>query len=127
MTSCTELVMSDIESFYTLCPHPEKPDDEKEVCLKIVEGPFKDCIIQYGKVKVKADEDNNDELKAEYEYDIIFVPEEIKDKEFTDEEGEEFEQKVGEIMIYLLQKSAEEKLKQNDTKDRDPDIITFSA
>ena len=66
-------------------------------------------------------------MKAEYEYDIISVPEEIKDKEFTDEEGEEFEQKVGEIMIYLLQKSAEEKLKQNDTKDRDPDIITFSA
>ena len=80
-----------------------------------------------GKVKVKAEEDNNDELKAEYEYDIISVPEEIKDKEFTDEEGEEFEQKVGEIMIYLLQKSAEEKLKQNDTKDRDPDIITFGA
>ena len=93
-----ELVMSEVENFYELCPHPEKPEDQREVCLRIKEGPFTDCIIQFGKVKVKASEDNADELSAEYEYNILSVPEDIKDVEFSDEEGEIFESKVGDIM-----------------------------
>ena len=127
MTSCTELVMNDIESFYKLCPHPEDPEDVNQVCLQILEGPFTDTIIQFGRVKVKASDENPDELSAQYEYNIISIPDEIKDVEFSDEIGEEFESKVGDVMISLLQKSIEEKEKNNDTKNGNSDIFSFST
>jgi hypothetical protein len=121
-----------VRSFYKLAPHPFKPDNDKELCFEVQQGPFTGCLIQFGKVQIMKDEEDPDQVKAKYEYDIIDIPDEIKDVEFSDEEGEQLEEMIGEILIVLLNDSQKEIPKQkigfkSDTEDRDDNILTFTT
>ena len=86
-----------IDEVYRIVPNPkdiENPD--AQMCIQILKGPFANSIIQYGRFKVKDVENAEDpnEVMAEFEYDIVGIPEEIKGVEFTDEQGEEFEHEL---------------------------------
>ena len=45
------------------------------------------------------------------------VPGDIGERDITDEQGEEFEKKIGESIIELLWKSAENENRNSDTED----------
>jgi hypothetical protein len=93
-----------IDKKYRLVPNLEEPDNvNAQVCIEILVGSFKGCILQYGKFKLNDDQEQS--LTANFEYDIIYVPDELKDASFTDEEGEQFEDMVGDILIALLWKN----------------------
>lgn len=121
-----------IDEVYRIVPNPkdiENPD--AQMCIQILKGPFANSIIQYGRFKVKDVENAKDpnEVMAEFEYDIVGIPEEIKGVEFTDEQGEEFESMVGDILIDLLQKKVEdEELEEanNNAQDRETDTVTLN-
>ena len=118
--------ISRIQQTYRLVPNPENPEDKNVICVEIKEGPFQNCILQFGKVKMKASDDS-DELTAQYEYDIKYVPENIRDEQFTDEAGEEFENMVGDILMAMFYEKANELEEQKkNAKDRDPDTLTFT-
>lgn len=95
-----------LENKYMLVPHPFDPVEGK-TCIKIIEGPFSDIIYKYGRFKIDNVE-NEVDVTATYEYDIILVPDELKDKQFTDEEGEQLEFLIGEILMKLLAENYEE-------------------
>ena len=42
-------------------------------------------------------------MKYRFEYDILEIPEEIRDKKYTDTEGKEFEEMIGDILIEVIQ------------------------
>ena len=61
-----------------------------------------------------SDEENDDgTTKVRYEYDMIDIPPDMKDKEFTDEEGEMLERELGQIYIYILNEQLEQQKEMN--------------
>jgi len=56
-------------------------------------------------------------LNCDYEYDFMMVPGDIGERGITDEQGEEFEQRIGEAIIELLWKSAENENRNSDTEE----------
>ena len=89
---------------YELVPDPTN-DDDAYWCVRLTEGPFRGLIYKYGKIGLKADD--NETLSAKFEYDILFVPEKIRKLEFPDELREEFETYLGDIMMEMIQQQIE--------------------
>ena len=107
--------------------HPD-PEDLKAICIEILEGPFENVILQFGKVQMKSVADDSDELTAQYEYDIKYVPENIRDEQFTDKEGEDFENMIGDILMAMFYEKAKELEKdKKNAKNRDPNTLTFTT
>ena len=62
-----------------------------------------------------ADKDNDDGTsKVRFEYDMIKIPPDLEDKEFTDEIGEAFESLLGQIYIHVLNIELEKQKKESE-------------
>ena len=62
-----------------------------------------------------ADKDNDDGTsKVRFEYDMIKIPPDLKDKEFSDEEGDAFESLLGQIYIHVLNKELEKQKEESE-------------
>ena len=53
-------------------------------------------------------------------------PENISTTEFTDEEGEEFENMIGDILMALIYEQHKIIEEKKNAKNRDPDTLTFT-
>ena len=88
---------------YQECTNPNDPED-KSLCLIVQNGSkFEGAIIRYTTFKLVEQELTGDDIACQYEYEIEVPPHAIKHK-ITDEEGKEFEKKLGEWVIEILQK-----------------------
>ena len=104
MVEQVEMTPEQIKNYHSKVPDPEEKD---RLCVRIERGPFAGIDVAYGRFQM-ADEDNKDgSVKARYEYDMISIPPDLKDKEFSDEEGEKFEYLLGQIFIHILQEEIE--------------------
>ena len=104
MIEQVEMTPEQIKNYHSKVPDPEEKD---RLCVRIERGPFAGIDVEYGRFQM-ADEDNKDgSVKARYEYDMISIPPDLKDKEFSDEEGEKFEYLLGQIFIHILQEEIE--------------------
>lgn len=85
-----------------------KLDEELEnYAFRITEGKFKDVVFKYNRFGIVEPEDGDEVLKYKFEYDILEIPEEIREKKYTDEEGIEFEQFIGDILIEVIEENIE--------------------
>jgi len=112
-----------IDQYYKLVPNPNNVEDANDICVQINTGLFEGTILKFGKINLKADED--DELTANYEYDILYVPDEKQNEDYTDEQGEEFESMIGEILMGFIYKQFKDK--EEHGQDRESNNITFST
>ena len=92
--------MSDL---YKICTNPNDPED-KSLCLIVQDGSkFDGAIVRYTTFKLVEQELTGNDIACQYEYEIEVPPHDIK-HEITDEEGKEFEKKLGEWVIEILQR-----------------------
>ena len=88
---------------YQECTNPNDPED-KSLCLIVQDGSkFDGAIVRYTTFKLVEQELMGDDIACQYEYEIEVPPHDIKQK-ITDGEGKEFEKKLGEWVIEILQK-----------------------
>ena len=88
---------------YQECTNPNDPED-KSLCLIVQDGSkFDGAIVRYTTFKLLEQELTGGEIACRYEYEIEVPPHAIKHK-ITDEEGKEFENKLGKWVIEILQK-----------------------
>jgi len=88
---------------YQECTNPNDPED-KSLCLIVQDGSkFDGAIVRYTTFKLVEQELTGDNIACQYEYEIEVPPHDIKQK-ITDGEGKEFEKKLGEWVIEILQK-----------------------
>ena len=100
-----------IKNYHRIIPDPE---DQDRYCIFIELGPFAGITVAFGRFQM-ADKDNDDgTTKARYEYEMIGIPPDFKDKEFTDEEGEEFEYMLGQIYINILNEELEKQKEESE-------------
>jgi len=99
-----EMTLEQIKKYHSRVPDP---DEKERLCVRIERGPFAGIDVAFGRFQI-ADKDNDDGTsKVRFEYDMIKIPPDLKDKEFSDEMGDEFESLLGQIYIHVLNKELE--------------------
>ena len=95
----TEMTPEEIKKYHSKVPDP---DDKERLCVRIEKGSFAGIDVAFGRFQM-ADKDNDDGTsKVRFEYDMIKIPPDLKDKEFSDEMGDAFESLLGQIYIHVL-------------------------
>ena len=106
-----EMSLEQIKKYHSRVPDP---DEKERLCVRIERGPFAGIDVAYGRFQL-SDKDNDDGTsKVRFEYDMIKIPPDLKDKEFSDEEGDEFESLLGQIYIHVLNKELEKQKEESE-------------
>jgi hypothetical protein len=91
-------------------------DDAQAVNIKLLDGPYKDTIFKYGKVKF---EEKDDQMHLLFAFDII----ESKIKAKKLEKDEDFRNYIGNMLVELMSNNMEQEIIDetgtNDTKESD--------
>ena len=91
------------ETPYKECSNPNDPKD-KSLCIVVLDdSPFDGAVVRYTTFKLVEQELTGDDIACQYEYEIEVPPHDIR-HEITNEEGKEFEKKLGEWVIEIIQK-----------------------
>jgi len=102
---------------YKECSNPNDPDD-KSLCIVIQdESPFDGAVIKYTSFKLVEQDLTGDDIACQYEYDIEVPPHDLG-YEITEKDGKEFEKKLGEWIIEIIQKQMD----KHAAADRDNNI-----
>ena len=106
-----EMSLEQIKKYHSRVPDP---DEKERLCVMIERGPFAGIDVAYGRFQL-SDKDNDDGTsKVRFEYDMIKIPPDLKDKEFTDEMGDAFESLLGQIYIHILNKELEKQKEESE-------------
>ena len=79
-------------------------NDGSAVHIKFLEGPYKDTIFKYGKVKF---EEKNDQVYLLFAYDVI---ESIVDKPRKLEKDEAFKNYIGDLLVEIMGSNIDEEV-----------------
>ena len=106
-----EMSLEQIKKYHSRVPDP---DEKERLCVRIEKGPFAGIDVAFGRFQM-ADKDNDDGTsKVRFEYDMIKIPPDLKDKEFSDEMGDAFESLLGQIYIHVLNKELEKQKEESE-------------
>jgi hypothetical protein len=83
--------------------------DSKKWCVELLSpcNPFHEIIYSYGKFSLIAKDENDPNPKFNYEIDIIYVPERLREVNMPDEKKEEMETLIASILLDILGKNAD--------------------
>ncbi len=99
---------------YKVIDNPNNSKD-KSLCVLVQDAsPFDGAVIKYTNFKLEEQELGEDTLGCTYEYDIEVPPHDLG-HEITEQEGDEFERRLGVWVIEILQKQMDRMT--NATKD----------
>ncbi len=93
-----------MKKWYEIVQNPQNENDD-QYAFRIKDGKFQDVVYKYNRFGVVEPKENEQELKYRFEYDILEIPQEIRDKKYTDVEGKEFESLIGDILIEVIQEN----------------------
>ena len=79
-------------------------DDNAAVNIKFLEGPYKDTIFKYGKVKFK---EENDQVYLLFAYDVL---ESTVDKPRKLEKDEKFKNYIGDLLVEIMGSNIEQEI-----------------
>ena len=109
--SSQELTQEQIQKYYKITPDP---DEKNRSCVLIEHGPFAGITVSFGKFQLAENEEKDGSIKARYEYEMIGIPPDFEGKEFSDEEGENFEYMLGQIYIHILNEQLEKQKEESE-------------
>ena len=105
MVEQMEMTPEQIKKYHSIFPDPDEKD---RLCVSIEMGPFAGLGVAYGKFQLSDKEKDDGTTKVRYEYDMIEIPLDMKDKEFSDDEGEMLEKILGQVYIHILNEQLEQ-------------------
>jgi hypothetical protein len=79
-------------------------DDKTAVNIKFLEGPYKDTIFKYGKVKFK---EENDQVYLLFAYDVLESP--VK-KPAKLEKDSDFKNYIGDLLVEIMSSNIEQEV-----------------
>lgn len=79
-------------------------DDKSSVHIKFLEGPYKDTVYKYGKVKIK---EENDQVYLLFAYDVI-ESSVMKPKKL--EKDEDFKNYIGDLLCEIMSNNIEQEV-----------------
>ena len=88
---------------YKVIPNPNNPED-KRICLLVQDAsPFDGAVVRYTSFKLVEQELDGNDIACQYEYEIEVPPHDLG-YEITDKDGAEFEKRLGEWVIEIIQR-----------------------
>ena len=105
MENLTEMTPIQIKEYHSVFPDPDEKD---RLCVRIEKGPFAGLGIAYGKFQLSDKENDDGTTKVRYEYDMIEIPPDMKDTEFSNDDGEMLECILGQVYIHILNEELEQ-------------------
>ena len=105
-----EMTPATLKEHHSVYPDPEEKD---RLCIRIEKGPFAGLGVAFGKFQL-GDEKEDGTTKVKYEYDMIDIPPDLRDKEFSDHEGEELELLLGQVYLQILNEELEKQKEENE-------------
>jgi hypothetical protein len=79
-------------------------DDKTAVNIKFLEGPYKDTIFKYGKVKFK---EENEQVYLLFAYDVLESP--VK-KPAKLEKDDDFKNYIGDLLVEIMSNNIEQEV-----------------
>jgi hypothetical protein len=79
-------------------------NDEKSVHIRLLDGPYKDTIFKYGKVKF---EEKNEQMYLLFGYDVLESP---IDKPKVMEKDETFKNYIGDLLVEIMGSNVEQEI-----------------
>ena len=104
----TEVPEESLKDWYSLVPDPDNTDADYW-CIRLDQGEFAGLVYKYGDVGIAKEMNTDGTLPVNFEYDILFIPEDLRKKEFVDEKKQEFENFIGSIMMQMVQEDLDSK------------------
>lgn len=100
----TEMTPQKLKKYHSVFPDPEEKD---RLCIRIEHGPFAGLGIAFGGIQLAEEENPDGTTRVKFEYDMVDIPPEMTDKDFSDEEGGELEMLLGQIYLNILNEELE--------------------
>ena len=100
----TEMTPQKLKKYHSVFPDPEEKD---RLCIRIEHGPFAGIGIAFGGIQLAEEENTDGTTRVKFEYDMVDIPPEMKDKDFSDEDGDELEMLLGQIYLNILNEELE--------------------
>ena len=100
----TEMTPQKLKKYHSVFPDPEEKD---RLCIRIEHGPFSGLGIAFGGIQLAEEENPDGTTRVKFEYDMVDIPPEMADKDFSDEEGGELEMLLGQIYLNILNEELE--------------------
>ena len=92
---------------YKECTNPNDSND-KSLCISIHDdSPFDGAVVRYTRFKLVEQELDGNDIACQYEYDIEVPPHDVG-FEISDKDGEEFEHRLGEWLLEIIQRQMDE-------------------
>ena len=100
----TEMTPQKLKKYHSVFPDPEEKD---RLCIRIEHGLFSGLGIAFGGIQLAEEENSDGTTRVKFEYDMVDIPPEMTDKDFSDEEGGELEMLLGQIYLNILNEELE--------------------
>ena len=100
----TEMTPQKLKKYHSVFPDPEEKD---RLCIRIEHGPFSGLGVAFGGIQLAEEENPDGTTRVKFEYDMVDIPPEMTDKDFSDEEGGELEMLLGQIYLNILNEELE--------------------
>ena len=100
----TEMTPQMLKKYHSVFPDPEEKD---RLCIRIEHGAFAGLGIAFGGIQLAEEENTDGTTRVKFEYDMVDIPPEMKDKDFSDEDGDELEMLLGQIYLNILNEELE--------------------
>lgn len=87
---------------YKECSNPNDPED-KSLCIQVQDDtPFDGAVVKYTSFKLVEQKLTGDDIACQYEYEFEVPPHDVG-YDISDEDGQAFEQRLGEWVIEIIQ------------------------
>lgn len=100
----TEMTPQMLKKYHSVFPDPEEKD---RLCIRIEHGTFAGLGIAFGGIQLAEEENPDGTTRVKFEYDMVDIPPEMKDTNFSDEDGGELEMLLGQIYLNILNEELE--------------------
>tara|TARA_R110000822_G_scaffold52235_8_gene135345 strand:+ start:3278 stop:3688 length:411 start_codon:yes stop_codon:yes gene_type:complete len=100
----------DVQDYYRMVPNPE---DVSEGAVELIVGPFAGLVYKYGDFRFEKPEELDQKMKVEYQFEVLHIPEEIRDVDYPDAMKESFDQLLLNILVHMVQAEADKEVRNN--------------
>ncbi len=112
---------NEIEEYYELTRYPD--EDSETGAIRITRGPFFGLIYKYLEYKFTQVDEETGSPSVEFGFDVLDIPDEMKDVEFPDEMEQSFHQLLCDILVDIVTRDTAKSVRVDyDDTNREGDI-----
>jgi outer membrane protease len=120
MTTTKENDDNEIEEYYEFTRYPEDSDTG---AIRIARGPFLGLIYKYLEYQFTKVDEETGSPSVEFGFDVLDIPDEMKDVEFPDEMEQSFHQLLCDILVDIVARDTAKSVRVDyDDTNREGDI-----